>query len=153
MLGYYNKVATSYGMAQALLGKIDHFDEEVEEWPQYVERLQHFFEANDITGEDNKNKRRSVFLTVIGPSPYKLLRNLLAPAKPADKTFEQLAGILQEHYNPKPSEVMQRFRFNSRSRKAGESVADYVADLRRIAEFCNFGASLEVMIRDRLVCG
>jgi len=146
-------LATSYGMAQALLGKIDHFDADAEEWPQYVERLEHFFDANGITGEDNKAKRRSVFLTVIGPSPYKLLRNLLAPEKPADKTFEQLTGILQEHYNPKPSEVMQRFRFNSRSRKAGESVADYIADLRRIAEFCNYGASLEAMIRDRLVCG
>ena len=137
----------------ALLGKIDHFDAEVEEWPQYVERLEHFFEANGITGEDNESKRRPVFLTVIGPSPYNLLRNLLLLEKPADKTFEQLTQILKDHYNPKPSEVMQRFRFNTRSRKAGESVATYVAELRRLAGFCNFGRSLEDMIRDRLVCG
>ena len=57
-------------------------------------------------------------------------------------------AVLTEHYNPQPSEVMQRFRFNSRSRKAGETVAAYVADLRRLAEFCNYG-----MLRDRLVWG
>ena len=32
---------------------------------------------------------------------------------------------------------MQWFRFNTRSRKPGESVATYVAELRRLAEFCN----------------
>ena len=32
-------------------------------------------------------------------------------------------------------------------------MADFVADLRRLAEFCNFGDTLEKMIRDRLVCG
>ena len=33
-----------------LLGKIDHFYAEVEEWAKYVEKLEHFFKANDITG-------------------------------------------------------------------------------------------------------
>ena len=62
----------------------------MEVWPQYVERLEHFFEANGITGEDNASKCHSVLRTVIGPLPYKLLRNLLLREKPADKRFEQL---------------------------------------------------------------
>ena len=86
----------------------------------------------------------------IGPAPYKLLRSLLSPEKPNDKTFAELADLLGR---PPPSEIMQRFRFNSRTRSAGESVAVYVADLRRLAEFCDFGGTLNKMIRDRLVCG
>ena len=136
-----------------LLGKVDEFNPDLEEWPQYVERLEHFFEANGIVGANNVTKRRSTFLSVIGPGPYKLLQSLLTPDRPTDKTFEELTEILSKHYNPPPSEVMQRFRFNSRSRKAGESVVAYVADLRRLAEFCNFGTTLNKMIRDRLVCG
>ena len=38
-------------------------------------------------------------------------------------------------------------------RKAGESVATFVSELRCLSEFCNFGETLEDMIRDRLVCG
>ena len=136
-----------------LLGKIDHFDPELEEWSQYVERLGEFFKANGIVGEENKAKRRATFLSVVGPSPYKLLRSILAPVKPSEKTFEELADVLKNHYNPPPSKVMQRFRFNMRSRKPGESVAIYVAELRRLAEFCNYGGSLDKMIRDRLVSG
>lgn len=137
----------------ALLGRIDHFDPEQEQWPQYVERLEQFFEANEITGEGKAAKRRATFLSVMGPVPYQLLRSLLSPEKPREKTFEELVAVLTAHYNPPPSEVMQRFRFNSRSRKTGESVAAYVAELRRLAEFCNYGDTLDKMLRDRLVWG
>ena len=35
----------------------------------------------------------------------------------------------------------------------GEYVAAYVAELRRVAEFCNYGDKLNEMLRDRIVCG
>ena len=87
------------------------------------------------------------------PSTYSLARSLLSPKLPSEKTFEEIVAVLTKHYSPTPSEVIQRFRFNSRSRKAGESVATFVAALRNLAEHCNFDDTLEKMIRDRLVCG
>ena len=36
----------------AILGKIEEFDRSKEEWPQYVERLGHFFAANDIVSRE-----------------------------------------------------------------------------------------------------
>ena len=63
----------------ATIGRIEEFREDKEEWSQYAERLGHFFAANGITSND---KKRSVFLTVIGVKAYKQLRNLIAPAKP-----------------------------------------------------------------------
>ncbi len=56
-------------------------------------------------------KRREVYLAVVGPSTFSLLRNLVSPAKPGEKTFEELVALLQEHYNPKPSETVQRAKF------------------------------------------
>ena len=59
------------------------------------------------------------------------------------------------HLQPQPSEIVQRFRFNNRSRLPQESVATYVTKLKRLAETCKFGdtARLNEMMRDRLVCG
>ena len=34
----------------AVFGRIDEFDSKKEDWPQYVERLDHFFAANGIAG-------------------------------------------------------------------------------------------------------
>ncbi|RXN04917.1 putative protein K02A2.6-like protein [Labeo rohita] len=48
---------------------------------------------------------------------------------------------------------MQRFKFNSRNRQPNETVADYVAVLRELAQHCNYGEKLKEMLCDRLVGG
>ena len=137
-------------MAVATIGKIEEFDGTKENWQQYVERLGFFFAANGI---DTAEKKRSVFLFVIGPSTYKILRNLVAPTHPGEKEYDVLVDLLSKHFKPTPSEIVERCKFHSRFRRPGESVATFVAELRSLSEFCNFGDTLEVMIRDRLVCG
>ena len=134
----------------ATFGKIDEFDASKEEWSQYVERLTQFFLANGI---DEAEKKRAVFLSVIGPATFKLLRNLLAPEKPGEKAYDALITTLSSHFSPAPSEIVQRFKFHSRFRNPGESVATFVSEIRSLAEFCNFGRTLEEMLRDRIVCG
>ena len=82
-----------------------------------------------------------------------MLSGLLAPAKPGDKSFDQIVEMLTAHFDPAPLEIMERFKFNTRVRKTSESIATYVSELRTIAKNCNFCETLETMLRDRLVCG
>ena len=84
---------------------------------------------------------------------YQLIRNLLAPAKPTDKTFTQIVEAVEQHLQPWPSVIVQRFNFHSRSRRADENVSTYIAELRKLSEYCAFGDTLNDMLRDRLVCG
>ena len=49
--------------------------------------------------------------------------------------------------------IVQRYMFNSRVRKHGEGIAVFVAELRRLSEYCNYRDPLNEMLRDRLVCG
>ena len=60
---------------------------------------------------------------------------------------------MREYYEPKPSAIVQRFKFNTRSRNPGETIATYVAALRELAEHCSYGDLLSEMLRDHLVCG
>ncbi len=93
--------------------------------------------------------RRYLCLRIwLGPSTFSMLRNLVSPAKPGDKTFEELVALLKQHYNPTPSETVQRAKFHSRVRKPRETIADFVAELRSPAEFCDFGASHNKMLRE-----
>lgn len=109
-----------------------------------------FFEANGIEDGD---RQRAILISVIGALTYSLLRNLLNPEKPKDKTYQQVVLILKNQFNPQPSEIVQRYKFDSRTRKPEESVTEYVAELRRLAQNCIYGAMLEEMLRDRIVCG
>ena len=73
--------------------------------------------------------------------------------KPTELKFAEIVEVVEKHHDPKPSVIVQHYQFNSRSRRAGESVADYVAELRHLSEHCEFGKTLNKMLRDRLVCG
>ena len=130
-------------------GKLDEYNE-TEDWRHYIERVNHFFEANEITDPD---KRRSIFLVCVGAKPYKLVRSLVAPEDPKDKSYEDLAKLLQDHFMPKPSAIVQRFKFNTHSQQPGETIAMFLAELRHSSEHCEFGITLDEMLRDRLVCG
>ena len=130
-------------MSAGTLGRVDEFDETKDDWLQYVERLEHFLAANGI---DDANKKRAVLLTVVGVATYETLPNIVSPKKPGEKTYAELVAALSKHFRPTPSEIVERFKFHSRVRKAGESIATYVAELRTLSEHCNFGATLNDML-------
>ena len=131
------------------IGKIESFDEAQEKWETYVERVEQFFLANNI---DDDHKVPTL-LSLIGGKTYALLRDLLTPEKPATKSFQEIVTTLQQHLSPKPLEIAERFRFYKRNQREGETVLTYVADLKKLAAHCNFGANLNEALRDRLVCG
>ena len=58
-----------------------------------------------------------------------------------------------KHFHPQPSEIVSRFNFNFSFRRHGESAAAFVVQLHNLAAHCNYGESLDSMLRDRLVCG
>ena len=100
----------------------------------YVEILQQYFVANEIADDD---KKRAIFLSTVGQTTYKLLRDLSMPTPPATRPMEELLKLLEQHFSPRPSEILQRFRFNSCVRGDNQSIADYTAQLRALAEHCN----------------
>ena len=84
---------------------------------------------------------------------YQLIRNPVAPDKLTDKSFNDIVELVCDHCTPKPSAIIQWFRFRSRSQKEGELIAEFVAELRQLSKHCNFEAVLNDMLHDRLVCG
>ena len=136
--------------APSALGTIGPYDHNTEEWTAYCERVLIYLSANAV---EDAGRQRAVFLSVCGAQTYQLIRSLVVPAKPTDKTLKELMDLVKEHLQPAPSVIMQRFNFNGRMQKGEEAVAEYVAELRRIAEHCEFKDALDEMLRDRLVCG
>ena len=87
------------------LGKIDKFIPATGDWTQYIERMNQFFIANEISEEPRK---KAILLSLCGAGTYSLLRNLVAPAKPSDKSYDELVRVMNEHQNPKLSVIVER---------------------------------------------
>lgn len=116
----------SGGAVVVNIGRVDEFDGDSEDWPLYQEQLEQYFVANDVTRDE---KKRAILLSVCGRKTYRVLRNLTTPDKPADKGFAELCTLLSQHFSPKPSEIVQSFKFHSHHHNTGESVSEYVAGL------------------------
>jgi len=58
-----------------------------DDWEIYTERLELYFLANDVKNE----KKVPILLTKINPETYKLARDLCAPKKSGEKTYDQLS--------------------------------------------------------------
>ena len=133
-----------------LLGQLSSFNPEEEIISTYLERTNIFFAANKI--EDDKQKV-TLFLNAIDAKTYSLLRDLLSPDVLTTKTFKQLTDALTGHFEPKPLVIAERYYFYQGSQKANESVQEYLAELRKLAQHCAFGEFLNDALRDRFVCG
>lgn len=108
-----------------------------------------FLEANSI--EDDR--KRAVFLAVVGSKTFTHLKDLLAPKKPGEATLNKLMKALQDFYTPKRNVLSERYAFRNRKQIAGESLAEYIAALKGLEATCEFGATLEEQLRDQLVYG
>ena len=139
-------------MAVATHGSMGAFDPQVEDWTCYTERLENYFVANKIDAEA-ADQRRAILLSVCGPTTYQLIRNLVQPDAPTTKSYAALVKLVKDHLSPKPSSIVARKNFHTRSRRPDESVSDYMAALRKLSEDCGFGDTLNAMLLDRLVCG
>ena len=121
-----------------IIGRIEPFEDTVETWTSYTERLEQYFEVNDIA----EDKKVPALLTLLGGKTYTLLRNLTAPNKPKEKDYTTLVNLLRDHLTPKPIVIAERFRFHKRNQLQCESVNAYIAELRKLTEFCEFGLNL-----------
>ena len=78
----------------SLVGSTLPFNSQEQSWEEYCEVLQHFFDANKI---EEPERKRAILLSSVGSQTYSLIRNLLSPAKPGDKSYDDLVNLLKEH--------------------------------------------------------
>ena len=124
---------------------IGEFDAQREDWTSYSERLLEYFTANKVEGTA---KKKAILLSVVGAPIYQFIRNLVAPNKLTENTFEEPVKLMQGNYQPSQSVIVHRFKC---AQQQGESVATFVSELRRLSEHCRYGESLEEMLRYRIV--
>ena len=98
--------------------KFEMFDSDEDNWSEYAERLDLAFVVNGVDDAD-ADKKRAILLTVCGRKMFALLKALSAPNKPyeVNSNIAELCKSLSEHCQAKPSVIMERFKFHTRTRR------------------------------------
>ena len=138
--------------------KFPEFDSSAELWSAYKDRMHFYFMANKISEDKDK---LPLFLSSVSPAIFSLLQNLLAPAKITDATttFANVTKLLDKHFDESANILSATYEFYQTSQKQGQSVSDWIANLRSKARLCGFQTStlankpVDRALRDMLVLG
>ncbi|XP_061714478.1 uncharacterized protein LOC133522999 isoform X2 [Cydia pomonella] len=131
------------------VGKVEPFDIHKGSWEAYKDRVEQYFVVNDV----KEDRKVPLLITLMGAEAYELLVTLCTPAKPSTLKYDQIQQLLADHLQPTPSVLAERYKFRQRKQTKSESVADYLADLKKLSRFCDFGTWLDESVRDQFVCG
>ena len=87
----------------------------------------YFEESNDSDDDCSEEMTRAcrtkhIFLTNVGSKSYHTLRALLQPNKPTEQMYDVCKETLQSHYSPKPTEIVQRYKFYTSVQKPNETI-------------------------------
>lgn len=133
----------------ALIGDIPRFYNSGDDWMVFTERLEQFFEINDVAEE----KKRAILLTSISDDVYKTLRDVCHPVLPKTKTFDELCALLNKQFVKKTSVYRERVTFYNTKQMKDESIASWFARIKKLSVDCKFGDRFNDILLDRFVSG
>ena len=82
-----------------------------------------------------------------------MLKNIITPRNIKALSFKELSDALSEHCNPAPSVIVERFNFYMYRQEPNQSISDFIARLKKLSQYCEFGDTIEDMLRDITVVG
>ena len=132
------------------------YNKEQEDWYLYVQRFEQHMEANQVTDEAQK---RAHFLAGVGEENFLLIKKICTDEDPTTMGFKQLKAKISSHFEKKVHIVTSRYKFFQTRMKAGQTHAEWVAELQGLAKLCRFQCSeaqcktsyAESLIRDMII--
>lgn len=133
----------------ALIGEIPKFYSAHDDWQVFTERLEQFFEINDVA----EDKKRAILITSISDDVYKLLRDVCHPVLPKNKTFDELCELLNKQFVVKTSVFRERVTFYSAKQMKTETISSWFARIKKLSVDCKFGDRFDDILLDRFISG
>ncbi|XP_070392613.1 uncharacterized protein [Dermacentor albipictus] len=103
-----------------------------------------------------KSARKALLLHVLGPHARRIGQTFPPDPAAGNEDADPVEYILDkfdELYRPYKNVIQAAAVFNSMVQKPGQSIDDFVTDLRRQAQKCDFGDKCDRLIGDRVVVG
>lgn len=121
-------------------------------WPAWIQRFSRFRIATKLNKENSEVQVNSL-LYAMGKDAEAIFGSFTFAEASHANNYETVVGKFNEHFVPRRNVIHERACFHQRAQRSGETVEAFVRCLYELAEYCEFGASKEEQIRDRVVIG
>ena len=121
-------------------------------WRRWVQRFDLCLKASGKIKE-KEDVQCGILLYVIGEEAMGLY-NTFQFATEEDRTkLDVLKSKFEEYVNPRKNTVFERYRFWEYKQQEGETIDQFITELKTRAKSWEFGDQHDSMIRDRIVFG
>lgn len=131
------------------VGTLPHFETGISDWQVYTERLEQYFEVNNI----ETDKKKALLLTSVDEEIYKTLRDVCHPVLPKTKTYSELIQLLNKQFIVRTSVHRERIAFFAARQMPGETIALWFARIKKLSIDCKFGDIFDAVLLDRFISG
>ena len=120
-------------------------------WNKFKQRFELYLTA---TGMSDKPEQRKValFLTMAGPEALEVYNTFTFTEDERNK-LQPILDKFEAHCSPPTNETYERYLFRCRMQQEGETIEQFITDLKTKAQLCNFKDLQDSLIRDQIVMG
>ena len=107
------------------------------------------------TGTDTKSNevKSATLLHFARPDALEIYNSFTWITEGDNEKIEKKLEKIEEYCTPWKNITWKRHIFNTRVQRTGETIDQYVTDLQKKANSCEFGTLHDSLIQDRIVCG
>lgn len=120
-----------------------------ENWRKWRQYFEIYCVATEIEKKAEKVKC-AILLHYIGEECIDIYNTF--GLSPDEQKVDIILQKFENYFVPKSSETYERYKFFTRSQHS-ETIDQYVTQLKKLSENCEFGDLKNSLIRDRLICG
>ena len=125
-----------------------------ENWRRWKQRFDIFSLASGLSEKD-AGVQAATFLHVAGPEALEVYNTFSWPNPDDRSKVDKIMETFDQYCNPRKNVTRERHKFNTRNQQPGETIDQYVTDLKTKAQTCKFAELMDGLIRDQIVivCG
>lgn len=123
-----------------------------ENWKTWTQHFEIYKMASGL-GNKPKSVQVNTLLHVAGPEAIRIHYTFEYGEDEDKDDLSVLLTKLDDHFLPQKNISYKRHIFHTRIQAPGESIDDFVTDLKRKAATCEFGQLQEILIKDRIIIG
>ena len=119
-------------------------------WRRWIQRFDLYLMASGNIEEDEK-VQCAILLHVIGEEGLRTYNTFKFAIGEDPNKISALEKKVEDYVNPKKNTVFERYRFWECKQQEGETIDQFITELKTRAKSCEFGEQHDSMIRDGIV--
>ncbi|XP_037572452.1 uncharacterized protein LOC119454651 [Dermacentor silvarum] len=123
-------------------------------WKRFRQQFEFLLEATVCKANPRSEATKTaLLLSVAGEEALDVFNNFVFSGEENKEDYNTVFAKFEEYCTEQQNEIHERYVFRSRSQGEAEPFEQFLRELKKQAQHCNFGTMVDDMVRDQIVFG